>query len=977
MTETQTINIQSLVDELKNNIKGEVRFDNGSRALYATDASNYRQTPIGVVIPKEIDDVIKTVNLCHKNKVPLLSRGGGTSLAGQCCNTAVIMDFSKYLNKILELNHKEKYAWVEPGLVLDNLRNAAEKHNLTFGPDPATHNHCTLGGMIGNNSCGIHSVMAGKTVENILELDVLTYDGIRLTVGPTSNEQYNKIIKEGGRKSEIYKSLKRISENYKKLIHEKFPDIPRRVSGYNLPDLLEENGFNIAKALVGTESTCVVVLRAKVKLVSSPPERSLVVLGYPDVFQAGDHVPEILKFKPIGLEGIDDILIGYMKSKGMNINDLKLLPKGKGWLLVEFGGQTKEEADANAKKLVDRFEDDKNGPSTKLYDDKDEEDQIWEIRESGLGATAHIPGEKSTWPGWEDSAVPPEKVGSYLRDLKDLFHKYNYNASVYGHFGQGCIHCRIPFDLRTAEGLDNFKKFVNEAADLVINYNGSLSGEHGDGQARGPLLYKMYGEELIQAFREFKSAWDPDWKMNPGKVVDAYNITENLRMGTDYSPWVPKTVFQYPEDDGDFPNVTLRCVGVGKCRREEGGTMCPSYMVTHEEMHSTRGRARLLFEMLQGDAIKEKWKSEHVKEALDLCLACKGCKNDCPVNVDMATYKAEFLSHYYKGKIREMPAYTMGLIYWWARLASKFPSFVNFLMSAPGISIIMKKIAGLAPERKIPKFAKQTFRNWFNKRSKGKKQNGKKVILWPDTFNNFLLPETGVAAALFLENAGYNVVLPSKVLCCGRPLYDYGFLDLAKKLLRETLDVLKDDIEAGTPIVGIEPSCIATFRDELNGLFNKDEDAQRLKKQFYTLAEFIEKENIPLPTINRKAIVHGHCHHKSIMHFDSDEKVLKKTGLDFTLPESGCCGMAGSFGFEASKYDVSVKCGERVLIPKVNEADKNTLIVADGFSCREQIKQLTNRQALHLAELIYVGQHNGKFKTEDEALSELKKISQQ
>lgn len=415
MTETQNINTQSLIDELKNNIKGEVRFDNGSRALYATDASNYRQTPIGVIIPKEIDDVIKTVNLCHKYKAPLLSRGGGTSLAGQCCNTAVIMDFSKYLNKILELNHKDKYAWVEPGIVLDSLRNEAEKYNLTFGPDPATHDHCTLGGMIGNNSCGIHSVMAGKTVENILELDVLTYDGLRLTVGPTSNEQYDKIIKEGGRKGEIYKTLKRISDNYKNLIHEKFPDIPRRVSGYNLPDLLPENDFNVAKALVGTESTCVIVLRAKVKLVSSPPKRSLVVLGYPDVFQAGDHVPEILKFNPIGLEGIDDILISYMKSKGMNIDDLKLLPKGKGFLLVEFGGKTKEEADKNAKKLIDRFENDENGPTTKLYDDKEEENQVWEIRESGLGATAHIPGEKSTWPGWEDSAVPPEKVGSYLK----------------------------------------------------------------------------------------------------------------------------------------------------------------------------------------------------------------------------------------------------------------------------------------------------------------------------------------------------------------------------------------------------------------------------------------------------------------------------------------------------------------------------------------------------------------------------------
>ncbi len=968
---------ESLIKELKNKIKGELRFDDGSRALYATDASNYRQIPIGVVIPKEINDVIETVKLCHQNKIPLLSRGGGTSLAGQCCNTAVIMDFSKYLNKILELNDKEKYAWVEPGLVLDDLRNEAEKYNLTFGPDPATHNHCTLGGMIGNNSCGIHSVMAGKTVENVLELDILTYDGLRFTVGKTSEEDYNKIINEGGRKAEIYKALKNIGKNYSELIKKKYPDIPRRVSGYNLPDLLPENDFNIAKALVGTESTCVIVLRAKLKLVKSPPRRTLVVLGYPDVFQAGDHVPEILKFKPIGLEGIDDKLIGYMEKKGLNISDLKLLPKGKGWLLVEFGGDTKEEADKYANELIDKFKNDDNGPSIKLFDDKDEEDKVWEVRESGLGATAHIPGEKSTWPGWEDSAVPPDKVGNYLRDLKKLFSKYNYDAAVYGHFGQGCIHCRIPFDLRTADGIENFKKFLNEAADLVLKYNGSLSGEHGDGQARGPLLIKMFGEELIQAFKEFKSAWDPDWKMNPGKVIDPYPIDANLRMGTNYSPWIPETTFQFPEDNGNFSEVTLRCVGVGKCRREGGGTMCPSYMVTHEEMHSTRGRSRLLFEMLQGDAITDKWNSEPVKEALDLCLACKGCKSDCPVNVDMATYKAEFLSHYYKGKIREMPAYTMGLIYWWARIASQLPRFTNFIMSAPFISTIMKRLAGLAQEREIPKFAEQTFRAWFKNHNKNPNEKGKKIILWPDTFNNFLLPETGVAAATFLINAGYNVVLPPKILCCGRPLYDYGFLNKAKKLLREVIDVLKDDIQKGTPIVGMEPSCIATFRDELKGLFSMDEDAYRLSEQVYTLAEFIEKENIPVPKINKKALVHGHCHHKSIMKFDSDKKVLKEIGLDIDMPETGCCGMAGSFGFEASKYDVSVKCGERVLIPEVKKADKETLIIADGFSCREQIKQLTDRRALHLAELLYMGSNEGKFKDENEVLNELKKIAKE
>ncbi len=953
--------MKELARELEKAIEGEVRFDDGSRALYATDGSNYRQIPIGVVLPKTQEDIISTVALCRKYKVPLLSRGGGTSLAGQCCNEAVVMDTSKYYNKLLNVDKENKLVTVQPGIVLDHMRNhTKEVAGLTFGPDPATHNHCTIGGMLGNNSCGIHSVMAAfqgngaRTADNTHSLKILTYDGEIMEVGPTSEEELKSIIDKGGRRGEIYKKLKEIRDKYSAQIKERYPDIPRRVSGFNLNELLPENNFNVAKALVGTESTCVVILEATMKLLDAPKATTLVVLGYPDVFAAGKHCSEVIKAKPIGLEGIDDMLIEYMKKKQLHISDIPLLPDGNGWLLVEFGGETKEEADEKAKKLMEKLKKEDNPPTMSLFDEKDQEEKLWEIRESGLGATANIPGMDNTWPGWEDSAVDPEHVGEYLQDLKKLFHKHGYSASVYGHFGQGCIHCRINFDLITKKGLQNYRNFTQEGAHLVMKYNGSISGEHGDGQSRGDLLEIMYGKDLINAFREFKSAWDPEWKMNPGKVIDAYSRTENLRLGLNYNPPSFKTNFQFPEDEGSFAKATLRCVGVGKCRRSGGGTMCPSYMVTHEENDSTRGRAHMLFEMLQGEAIQGGWNDKHVKEALDLCLACKGCKSDCPVDVDMATYKSEFLSHYYKGKLRPRTAYAFGLIYWWARAASSAPGLVNFFTQTFGFSNIVKSMGGVAQQRQIPKFASKTFKSWY--KSQNHKQEGKpKVILWADTFNNNFMPPTLKAAHEVLTAAGFDVIVPKKSLCCGRPLFDFGWIKLAKKLLQQILSTLREEIRLGIPVVGIEPSCTAVFRDELCNLFPHDKDAQRLKQQTYTLAEFLTKyaPDFEIPQLEKKAMLHGHCQHKAIMSIDSEKEVLKKMGLDLEVLESGCCGMAGYFGYEKGEhYKVSVKAGERVLLPKVRGADKETLIIADGFSCKEQIKQETSREGLHLAEII-------------------------
>ena len=950
-----------LAEALRAQVHGEVRFDRGSRALYATDGSNYRQVPIGVVLPYDTDDVLAAISLCRKFGAPLLCRGGGTSLAGQCCNVAVVLDFSKYMAGILEIDPVRRVARVQPGLVLDQLRNAAEKYHLTFAPDPASHDRCTIGGMIGNNSCGVHSVMAGKTDDNIEELDIVTYDGVRLRVGQTPADDLDLLSAAPGRPGQIYRSLKSISDKYADLIRQKFPNIPRRVSGYNLNYLLPENGFHVARALVGSEGTCATILEATCRLVESPPERVLLVVAYPDIYQCADHVPEIMEHKPIGLEGFDDLLVGYTRTKGINSEGLALLPEGGGWLLVEFGGWTAGEAESQARGLTKALSRGATPPNVYLCTPQQAK-RVWEVRESSLGATSHVPGEPLYWEGWEDAAVAPEKLGSYLRDLRKMMAEFGYRGSLYGHFGHACVHTRLNFDLQSKEGIAKFRRFVEEAADLVVSYGGSLSGEHGDGQSRAELLPKMFGPELIEAFRQFKSAWDPDWKMNPGKLIDPYKLDENLRLGADYSPWEPTTRFQFPADHGSLSHAALRCVGVGKCRREEGGVMCPSYRATHDEEHSTRGRAHLLWEMTQSldrkdGIIRDGWRSEEVKQSLDLCLACKGCKSDCPVSVDVATYKAEFLSHYYEGRVRPLSAYAFGNIDLWARLASNLPGLVNLTTQLPFLREIAKLVAGIPLQRSIPACAPEPFKAWFWRRRQNVGQrnpDGPPVLLWPDTFNNYFVPATARAAVEVLEAAGFRVVVPYANLCCGRPLYDFGMLDRAQRLLLEILDELAPEIEAGIPIVGLEPSCVAVFRDELLNLFPQDERAQALARQTFLLSEFLEHNsgNAPLPQLNRKALLHGHCHHKSIMKMTAEESLLRRIGVDFQSPAPGCCGMAGSFGFHQDKYDISAAIGELELLPAVRKAPADWLIIADGFSCREQIAQGTPRHALHLAEVM-------------------------
>jgi FAD/FMN-containing dehydrogenase/Fe-S oxidoreductase len=937
----------SLEAALRATVEGEVRFSDGDRALYSSTGSNYRQLPIGVVIPRTTDDVVAAIAACRDHEAPVVSRGGGTSLAGQAVNVAVVLDFSKYLDRIIDIDPERKLARVQPGVVLDRLRERAEEHGLTFGPDPSTHEYCTLGGMIGANSCGVRSVMAQfygpgpRSSDNVHELEVLTYRGERLRVGPDG----------AGVPEALATKLKELSDRYGDLVRERYPRIPRRVSGYNLDDLLPEQGFNVARALAGTEGTCVTVLEATVHLLDSPPFRSLVVAGYEDAPTAAEHVPLVLQHKPLGLEGIDELLIEDMTLLGKHVHDLSLLPDGRGWLVIEVGGESKADANARGHEIVAALEKAQGGlRGAKLYDDPEGERHIWEVREAGLGATAFVPGQADTYEGWEDSAVPPERLPEYLRKLKRLADRYEYRSALYGHYGQGCIHARWNFDLSSTEGIAKWRRFLDDAADLVLSLGGSLSGEHGDGQSRAELLPKMFGDELVEGFREFKAIWDPDWKMNPGKVVQPNAITSNLRLGIDYRPARVKTHFAYRADGGSFAHATLRCVGIGKCRATKGGVMCPSYQATREEKHSTRGRAHLLWEMLQGDEA-DVWESPDVLDALDLCLSCKGCTNECPVNVDLPTLKAEFLAHHYARRLRPRHAYAFGLIDKWARLASRSPAAANLLTQAPGLAPLAKAAAGVHPQRRLPAFANRSFQAWFA--SRAPRAGSRRVLFWPDTFTNHFEPEVAIAAVEELEAAGYLVQVPQGRVCCGRPLYDYGFLGLARRYLQRTLAALRDEIRAGVPVVGVEPSCVAVFRDELAKLLPDDEDAKRLCKQTFHLAEFLVREQgYEPPQLSGRALLHGHCHGRATNGFEPEQKLLERVGLVVDAPETGCCGMAGAWGYERAHYEVSVACAERVLLPAVRDAAPQTLLVASGFSCRSQVEQLAGPKPLHVAQVL-------------------------
>ncbi|MBF6561403.1 MAG: FAD-binding oxidoreductase [Candidatus Binataceae bacterium] len=948
--------LTAMRDSLARSIDGDVRFDAAARALYSTDASNYRRVPIGVVTPRHAGDVARALAFARDHAMPVLPRGGGTALGGQTVNAALVLDFSQYMNAIVAIDPARRVAIVEPGVVQVQLNAAAAAHGLFFAPDPSTKDRCTLGGMIGNNSCGAHSAAHGKTVDNVEALDVMLYDGTRLTLGATAEASANPRI------AALHARLRAIADRYGDAIRARYPKIPRRVSGYNLDELLPENGFNLARALVGAEGTLATILGATVRLVPRPAHLGLIVLGFDDVYAAADQMPWMLEQRPQALEGFDHHLPDIARARG--VAAVNLLPAGRAFLIVEVGGDSADEVRSRAAAIANRARTVAACSGGAVMLDPADQLAVWRLRESGLGAGAFVPGQPRTWPGAEDCAVPPARLGDFLRRFVKLLDGYGLAAATYyGHFGEGCVHCRINFDLFSTAGIAQFRAAMIDIADLVVEFGGSLSGEHGDGRARSELLPKMFGAELIGAFHEFKRAFDPAHRMNPGVIVDPEPLDANLRIGASYRPAAIRTRFDFSAEGG-LGGAALKCVGIGKCRKTDAGVMCPSYMATREETHSTRGRARLIFEALNGDLLKGGFADDALFSAMELCLSCKACKSECPASVDMAKYKAEFLANYYESHRRPLAANFFAHIHQVARLGTLAPRLANALTGGVGGTLIRNAL-GVHPERALPRIAAMSFRTWFARRGESHPADAahgasdiapREVVLFPDTFNNFFEPAVAIAATEVLERAGFRVLIPPGDLCCGRPLYDQGLLDRARRRMLDVLAALTPFVARGLKVVGLEPSCILTFRDELPALFPRLASAQALAGSALMLDEFLAQHapGFAAPALSGRAIVHGHCHQKSIAGLDGELALLRSASdLSVEAPDAGCCGMAGAFGYGADRFAVSRKIGDRVLIPAINQSAPETLVIADGFACRAQIRQFcAGRRPLHLAEVL-------------------------
>ncbi|KRV50051.1 dimethylmenaquinone methyltransferase [Wenjunlia vitaminophila] len=935
---------------LRARVRGDVGFDVGQRALHTMDASNYRRVPLGVVAPRDAEDTAAALAVCREHQVPVVARGGGTSLAGQATGVGVVLDFTRHMNALVELDPLTRTARVQPGLVLDALRAAAAPHGLTFGADPSTHSRCTLGGMIGNNACGAHSVAWGTTADNLETVRVLGPDGLHVELAAAGRAGLDALARRPGREGELFSGVRELVEGNLALLRTGFPTLPRRISGYPLDQLLPEHGSHLARAFAGSEGTLGVVTEATVRLVPAPAATALVVLGYPDEGAAADAVPGLLSLDPLTVEGMDAGLAA-LASGGAARN----LPAGAAWLFVEVGADTPAEAEAVARRLGARAADGTTGRL--VVTDPAHQRQLWRVREEAAGTATRRADGAEAWPGWEDTAVPPERLGDYLRAFRALLREHGLNGAPYGHFGEGCIHVRIDFDLLDEAGLRRFRVFSGELADLVVAHGGSLSGEHGDGLGRSELLHRMYRPELIDLFARYKDLWDPRGTLNPGVLVRPQRLDENLRFVAPPGHPVP-VAFGYPHDKGDFAAAVRRCVGVAKCRDTAvtTGVMCPSYRVTGEERHSTRGRARLLHEMLGGDLVRDGWRSTEVLEALDLCLACKGCRSDCPVGVDMATYKAEFLHHHYAGRRRPAAHHSMGQLPRWlwavGTVAPVAAPVLNALARTP-VAALAKRAGGLTPERPVPELARDPFTRWFRRTAGQRRRTGPAVVLWPDTFTTYLRPQVGRAAVRVLEAAGLRVVVPPGPVCCGLTWVTTGQLDTARRVMRRTVEVLRPALAAGLPVVALEPSCGAALRTDLTELLGPEGDAARLAASVRTLAGVLEElaPSWEPPRLDRPAVGQTHCHQHAVLGDAAERRLRARAGLAGELV-GGCCGLAGNFGFERGHFRTSVACAEEQLLPAVRAAPRDAVVLADGFSCRTQIAQLTGVRARHLAEVL-------------------------
>ncbi len=966
-----TAGIPDLRADLLRTVDGPVRFDDAARAMWSADASNYRRVPIGVVRPRDIADVEAAVSVCRAHDVAVLPVGARTSIAGQAVNTAVVLDFT-HVNRILEIDPDARTARVEPGVVCDAVRDAAAPHGLTFGPDPSTHNRCTLGGMIGNNACGSHSVAWGKTVDNVVGLDVLTYRGERLTLGTDGTGAIHA-------ETSIPAALRALGERAAADVHAGFPDLTRRVSGYNLDQLLPGR-VDLAKALVGTEGTCAVLTGATVRLVEAPPVRALAVLGFPDAYTAADHVMVVRALNPLTIEGMDAGLIAALRASNPVETASRALPEGGGWLYVETGGATRAEAHAAAETVAAAMA--PYAISSVVVSEPARMKALWRIREDGAGILTRSPDGGEAWPGWEDAAVPPERFGAYLREFDTVLSRHGRRGVYYGHFGDGCLHVRIDFDLASRAGIANFRAFLEDAADLAVAHGGSLSGEHGDGAARAELLPRMYPPPIIRAFEEFKGIWDPDGRLNPDRVVRPAKLDDDLRVFVGLPTIRDTPELAFAHDRGSFARATRRCLGVGKCVTAHGGVMCPSFRATGEEMHSTRGRARLLFEMANGQVIGDGWRSAEVAEALDLCLSCKGCKRDCPVGVDMAAYKTEFLAQRYRRRLRPAAHYSMGALPRWLHLVGRLPARLVDALNAAArgpLGAAAKRLGGIAPERAIPPVAtrpftrgarsvlKATFRTspalnvaFRTRRSAGRALPSAdaarpRLLLWPDTFTNHFDPGVAADAVAVLEALGYAVELPPRTVCCALTWTTTGQVGAARRVLRRSLRAIEPWLAAGVPVVGLEPSCTAALRADGPELLPDEPLAARLAQGVRTFAEVLadhaDAVRAAVVVPGQRALVQVHCHQHAELGTEADHAAMAALGIEAEVLDSGCCGLAGNFGFERGHYAVSMACAERVLLPAVRAAEPDVAVLADGFSCRTQLRQAGTREPAHLARL--------------------------
>jgi FAD/FMN-containing dehydrogenase/Fe-S oxidoreductase len=948
---------RELVDRLRSVLGGAVDASTRRRAEYSTDASNYRVVPSVVVFPRTADDVLAAAQVGRETGTPVTMRGAGTSVVGNAVGTGIVLDTSRHLNRVLSIDPQARTAVVQPGTVLDTLQAAAQPYGLRFGPDPSTHARCTLGGMIGNNACGPHAVAYGRTADNVVALDVVDGTGRRFTAGTTATGQGTASVP----------GLDQLVQRNLTVIRTELGRFGQQVSGYSLEHLLPERGGDLARALVGTEGTCVLVLGATVSLVEAAPAQALAVFGYPDMAAAADAVPGLLTHSPLAVEGIDARLVDVVR-RNKGAARVPELPPGGGWLLVEMGGTTPAEAVAAARKLAA----DAGTHAVRIVPAGPQASALWRIREDGAGLAGRTPTGAQAWPGWEDAAVPPERLGAYLRDFSALLGEHDVDGLVYGHFGDGCVHARL--DLPLADRPQRLRPFLLAAAELVASHGGSLSGEHGDGRARSELLPVMYSRNAIAAFEAFKGVFDPDDTLNPGVVVRPRAVDEDLRRPAARSLPLSRRPGgrALPHDDGDLTQAVHRCVGVGKCRADltaAGGFMCPSYLATRDERDSTRGRARVLQEMANGSLVSDRFAAPEVLDALDLCLSCKACSNDCPAGVDMAAYKSEVLHQAYRWRLRPMNHYALGWLPRWARLAGVAPGAVNALLRPRVLQKLVLRAGGLDPRRTIPTFAVQPFRRWAASRTAARPVEGAAggpwrsgggrpaAVLWADSFTDSFSPAVGRAMLKVLDAAGYRVFIPSGPACCGLTWISTGQLEGARRQLRRTLDTLGPFVDAGLPVIGIEPSCTAVLRSDLVELLPDDPRSAKLASSVRTLAEVLTAPRpdgsvwTPPSLAGVRVIAQPHCHHHSVMGWDADAALLRAAGAE-VQQLTGCCGLAGNFGMERGHYDVSVAVAERSLLPALRSAEDGTVLLADGFSCRTQAEQLAGHHGIHLAELL-------------------------